>query len=138
MPSTYKYICYRYGFEKYCAIHFSLSCNSRTTEQGFNQHLNSHSYPRFIKSYIKLLTPSHQLGWCQRGAVPPPYRRGAGGRRAGGGRVGERGRDGSRRAGAGAIAPLTPALAGARGREAGGSVAARWRRCARVRGVVRE
>jgi hypothetical protein len=34
--------------------------------------------------------------------------------------------------------PLLPALAGARGREAGGSEAARWHRRARARGVGRE
>jgi hypothetical protein len=56
----------------------------------------------------------------------------------GDGRVGERGRDGSRRTGVGAITPLSPALAGARGRQAGGSEAARWRRRARARGVERE
>jgi hypothetical protein len=65
------------------------------------------------------------------GAVHP---RGAGGRRS----SGRERADGSRWAGAGAIALLSSALAGARGQEAGGSEAARWRRRARARGVGRE
>jgi hypothetical protein len=72
------------------------------------------------------------------GAVPPPI----GAAHAAGGWESERGRDGSRRAGAGrgagAIALLPPALAGVRGREAGGSEAACWRRRVRARGVGQE
>jgi hypothetical protein len=63
-------------------------------------------------------------------AVPPPV----GPAQAGARREGERRREQSRRAGAGAIAPLSSALAGARRREAGGSKVVRWRRRARVRG----